>query len=151
MMDNQFDLNFNFAGTGAFAFDRAKMLAGDPNAGFIYFNVNDIDPFFVGVLPSDLDGNTPPPSGSPNHFAAFDADEFGGIDSIVLYDFHADFEHPENSTFTARPESPIPIAPFDPDLCGFDPECVPQPDGPPLDPIADRSHASLGLSQFWRS
>ena len=40
MMVHQFTLGGPFNGTGAYAFNRLKMLAGDPTANFIYFNLN---------------------------------------------------------------------------------------------------------------
>ena len=38
MTDNQFNGN-SFVGAGVFAFDRTKMLAGDPSASYIYFEI----------------------------------------------------------------------------------------------------------------
>lgn len=107
----------NFDGTGAFAFERAKMLVGDPTASLIYFNLNlaSHPEGIGGVLPSDFDGLIAPPTGRPNTFAYFIATEFGdSIDGLRLFDFHADFADPANSTFTERTESPIPVAAFNP-------------------------------------
>src|SRR6266853_3013614 len=116
MTTNQFTLGGPSNGAGAFAFNRARMLAGDPSAGFIYFNVNRAShPDAGGMLPSDFDGLTPPPAGRANTFSYFIADEFGGArDALRLFDFHADFAHPASSTFTERAESPLPVAAFDP-------------------------------------
>ena len=73
MTTNQFLLGGNFDGAGAFAFERVKMLAGDPTASLIYFNLNlaSHPEAIGGMLPSDLDGLTPPPPGRPNTFAYF--------------------------------------------------------------------------------
>jgi len=116
MTDNQFNLAGTvFLGAGAFAFDRKKMLAGDPSAGFIYFDQFPIDPNRGGQLPSDLDGLVPPPPGTPNYFAEFTATEFGSpADAMRVYEFHADFGAPASSTFTERADSPIPVAAFNP-------------------------------------
>ncbi len=116
MTDNQFNqAGTAFLGAGAFAFDRAKVLAGDPTASFIYFDVANIDPTIGGMLPSDADGLTPPPAGAPNAFAYFIATEFGDAsDGLRVFDFHADFAVPANSTFAERAESPIAVAAFDP-------------------------------------
>lgn len=66
MTDNQFNAAGTvFQGAGVFAFDRAKMLAGDPNASSIYFDLHGVDPAISGMLPADLDGSAPPP-GTPN-------------------------------------------------------------------------------------
>ena len=60
MTDNQFNqAGTAFLGGGAFAFDRAKMLAGDPTASFIYFDLFTLDPTIGGMLPSDADGLDP--------------------------------------------------------------------------------------------
>ena len=119
MSIHQFEKTGNFfRGAGFFAFDRAKMLAGDPTAGFIYFNScpDFLNCTVVGAYPSDLDGLIPPPTGSPNVFALFTADEYNDPegDGLRLFDFHADFAVPENSTFTERIGSPLTVAPFNP-------------------------------------
>ncbi|HWS54795.1 MAG TPA: fibronectin type III domain-containing protein [Pyrinomonadaceae bacterium] len=108
MTDNQFT-NF-FAGAGVFAFDRAKMLVGDPSASFIYFDLATND---GGMLPSDWDGTLPPLPGAPNVFAQFTAGEFGDpSDAMRFWAFHADFATPANSTFTQT--ALVPVAAFNP-------------------------------------
>jgi subtilisin-like proprotein convertase family protein len=116
MTDNQFNqAGTAFLGAGVFAFDRARMLAGDPSAGFIYFDLFTLDPTIGGMLPSDADGLIPPPPGAPNVFAYFIATEFGDAsDGLRVFNFHADFDAPASSTFTERAESPIAVAAFDP-------------------------------------
>ncbi len=119
MTDNQFNqAGTAFLGAGAFAFDRAKMLVGDPTASFIYFDIENGNPNVGGVLPADLDGYTPPPPGTPNYFVYFTADEFADpahpFDSLRIYEFRADFANPAASTFTERADSPVLVAPFDP-------------------------------------
>jgi len=118
MTSNQFNNGGPFDGAGAFAFDRTKMLVGDPTAGLIYFNLNlTFEPNGIfGMLPSDQDGLLPPPVGAPNVFLYFTAGEFGDAagDAVRLFNFHSDFATPANSTFTERSESPIALAAFDP-------------------------------------
>src|SRR5882724_8444769 len=115
--DRQFTaplLTYN--GFGCFAFDRAKMLVGDSTAAFIYFNAGPLlSNASSGMIPSDFNGLTPPPAGAPNLFSVFTDDAFVGdlSDALRLFDFHADFAAPTNSTFTERPESPLPVASFD--------------------------------------
>jgi hypothetical protein len=113
MSDNQFNqAGTAFLGGGAFAFDRKKMLQGDPTASFVYFDVEPIDPTAGGMLPTDLDGVVTPPIGMPNVFMEFRADEFGDpLDAIRPYEFHVDFAIPANSTFTVRPD--VAVAAFD--------------------------------------
>ncbi|HVG28789.1 MAG TPA: hypothetical protein VM864_03620 [Pyrinomonadaceae bacterium] len=103
-----------FRGAGVYAFDRTKMLSGDPTASYIYFDLATTFPNSSGMLPSDADGLLPPPAGAPNVIAEFDANEFGGTDSLLLYNFHADFGNPAASTFTQRSDSPLIVAAFDP-------------------------------------
>ncbi len=121
MTVNQFtEPGDHFNGVGMYALDRKKMLVGDPTASFIYFNRNgtDFPEFYNSTLPSDQDGLEAPPPGSPNVFAYLISDEFEGApynkDALRLFDFHADFATPANSTFIERPESPVLVAAFDP-------------------------------------
>src|SRR5882724_3716550 len=114
--DRQFTLGVTYNGFGCFAFDRAKMLVGDSTATFIYFNAGLLlSNASSGMIPSDFNGLTPPPAGAPNVFSVFTDDAFVGdlSDALRLFDFHADFAVPANSTFTERPESPLPVASFD--------------------------------------
>src|SRR5260221_1184700 len=125
MIDNQFFLGGSFSGTGVFAYDRAKMLAGNPAATYVYFDLNALDPLIGGMLPSDLDG-PPPPVGTPNYFAYPVAIGFGDAsDGMRIFSFHADFAVPANSTFTERAESPVAVAADDPNLCNFGLGCLP--------------------------
>lgn len=106
----------DFSGTGMFAFDRAKMLVGDANASYVYFNRPSTTAARLGnLLPADLDGLRPPPMGAPNIFVGYSATEYGDAqDAVRLFDFHVDFINPANSTFTERNESPLAVAAFDP-------------------------------------
>lgn len=106
----------DYTGTSALAFDRQKMLAGDPAAGYIYFEFPSANILRTGgMLPSDLDGYTPPPAGAPNMFVSYISNDYGDpIDGMKLFEFHADFQTPSNSTFTERAESPVEVAVFDP-------------------------------------
>jgi hypothetical protein len=115
MTTDQF-LGSDYAGSGVFAFDKAKMMRGDASAGYIYFDL--ASPATIrlgGLLPADFDGINAPPENAPNVFLGYSATEYGdAADAIRLFDFRADFQNPSNSTFAERPESPIPVAPFDP-------------------------------------
>ncbi len=113
--DRQFTNGAAYNGFGCFAFDRAKMLVGDSTASYIYFAVDPaVSNSSSGMIPSDYNGLTPPPKGAPNVFSVSLDDALGdAIDGLRLYDFHADFAVPANSTFIERPESPIAVASFD--------------------------------------
>lgn len=149
MTDNQF-IGSTFAGAGVFAFDRAGMVAGDPTASFIYFDLALLDPSIGGMLPSDLDGPLPP-AGAPNPFAYFTADEFGDPqgDALRIFDFHVNFANPGASTFIERIGSPLATDPFDPNLCNFSRNCIPQPGtAVGLDAISDRLMYRLQYRNF---
>jgi hypothetical protein len=121
-----------FVGVGAYALNRAQALAGNPNPQIISFLVPPSPLYLVGdgLLPSDLDGPTPPPPGSPNFYVG-SQDNNGGYgapsDGLNLFRFHADFGVPANSTFTLA--STIPVASFNSilALCGGSRACIPQP------------------------
>lgn len=109
-------LGSDYAGSGVFAFDRSKLLAGDPTASYIYFDLASPTTIRLGgLLPADLDGMRPPPAGTPGIFVGYSATEYGDpADAIRLFDFRPDFAEPFNSTFSERPESPISVPQFDP-------------------------------------
>ncbi len=112
--DRQFTGGVTYNGFGVFAFDRAKMLIGDSTASYVYFNAGpNLSESSSGMIPTDYNGLTPPPAGAPNVFSVFLDDSFDSEDALRLFDFHADFAVPANSTFIERPESPLPVAAFD--------------------------------------
>jgi hypothetical protein len=164
---NQFaEPDFDFAGGGAIALDRARMLAGDPDAPMVYFNLFNRDPNLGGLLPADLDGHRLPPAGTPGLFAQVsdpteevladshegegeEGGEGGGepgedrqvhsvsVDSIQLFRFHVDWDHPASSRFDGPTN--LATAPFDENMCDFDNECIPQKGTfAKLDPLSDR-------------
>lgn len=151
MTDNEFNSSLTaFVGAGAFAFDRSKMLVGDPTATYIYFD----QPAALGIggqLPSDLDG-PPPPAGAGNIFAMFTANEFGdpGGDGLRLWEFKPNFATPAASTFTelTSEATPIPVAAFSP-LSPSGRADVPQPGTTArLDTISDRLMFRLQYRNF---
>ena len=80
MTFNYFNLSLppasQFQGAGAWAFDRTKMLNGQP-ATAINFQTSAT---YGGLLASDLDGSIAPPAGSPNYVAAIDTPvSFGAL------------------------------------------------------------------------
>ena len=85
---NQFD-NWNWAGGGICAVDSDKMIAGDPDAEMVFF---DLGTAVGSLLPADADGATPPPEGSPEYFMNM------GSSSLKIWEVDIDWENPENST-----------------------------------------------------
>lgn len=154
MTTNQFLNGATFNGAGIFAFERAKMVAGDPTAAMVYVNLNttDFPEGIGGMLPADVDGLTPPPLGVPGVFSYFTADEFGdAADALRVFDFRVDFATPAASTFTERAESPIRVAAFNP-LTPTGRDDVVQPPAAStaaaLDSIADRLMFRLAYRNF---
>jgi hypothetical protein len=90
MSANRFNSN-GWQGNGAYAYDRTAMLAGNPDAQRISF---EISIGYVTLYPSDCDG-TFPPYGTPSYFAYI---KNNGGQSLGIYEFHADFATPANST-----------------------------------------------------
>jgi hypothetical protein len=88
-----------FLGAGFYTFERAKMLVGDPTAKIIGFSSatnND-----GGFLPTNLQGFTPPPIGTPNLFIEFFADEFGPEGDVLRpFAFSPNYTTPASSTLT---------------------------------------------------
>ncbi len=143
-------LGADYVGAGAFAFDREKLLAGDPSASYVYFNLQvPVGPRRKGLLPSDLDGLRTPTAGAPNVFASYTASEYGDAqDAIRLYDFHAEFDDPFSSTFTERPESPIAVAAFDPTSPDGRADISQPVPGEKLDSQSDRLNYRLAYRNF---
>ena len=99
-------LGLAFQGVGAYALNRAQMLAGNPTPQVISFlEPPGAQPYRVGdgLLPSDLDGTALPPAGSPNYFVGSmdNGGPYGApADALNVFKFHVDFATPANSTFT---------------------------------------------------
>ncbi len=96
---------FNSSGTAylgpqAWAFDRTKMIAGQP-ATMITFPT--LGPTFPPWLPADLDGSTLPPTGAPNSLVMLPDNTPA---TYRVYHFHVDFTTPLNSTLTFFGSSP---------------------------------------------
>jgi hypothetical protein len=148
-----------FLGAGAWAFERAAMLAGQP-ARVVYFRLGAGDPvasqtFFGGQEPSTLDGFTLPPAGSPNYFVEVDAKGDGAppdtgvaASTLAIWKFHVDWSNPANSTFgdsLNNPNTRTPVTDFARPGCTVNAsgncvsESVPQAGDPgQLDAIGDR-------------
>ncbi|PWT92993.1 MAG: hypothetical protein C5B54_02600, partial [Acidobacteria bacterium] len=138
MTDNQFNGN-SWAGAGVYAFERSKMLTGDP-AQIVYFDLFTVDQNFGGMLPNDLDGPAPD-VGTPATFAEVDDDSVFGTDRISLWQFHVDWNNTANSTFgiSGEPNIHLDTDPFDWNMCNFNRDCIPQPNtSQGLDAITDR-------------
>lgn len=130
---------------GAYVFDRSAMLDGSPATFQSFTGLNGgtgVDSRGNRIIPSDWDGNNPPPAGAPNYFmtmldGAFD----GGNDRLEIREFHVDWNVPANTTLNLV--TTLNTAPFDSDLgCaanGGIRTCIPQPGTTTrLDALANR-------------
>jgi hypothetical protein len=82
------------------AFDRTKMLAGNPSAGMISLTVPPTPSSgFFSALPADADG-TLPPFGTPCPIFTYEDDTWssGGTDQLRIYKMTTDWVTPANST-----------------------------------------------------
>ena len=149
MSDEQY-IGSDFVGVGVFAFEREKMLAGDASASYIYYDLPAASTVRLGsFLPSDLDGLNPPPQNTPNTFVAYTATEYGNAqDAIRLFDFRADFQNPNNSSFTERAESPVAVAPFDPTSPEGRADIAQPAPGEKLDAVSDRIMPRIAYRNF---
>ncbi len=132
-----FDMFLNgqtYIGPDACAYDRNSMLAGLSATQQCFQQSAALGP----LLPSDLDGTTPPPTGSPNYMLTF------GTNTLNMYKFHVDWVTPANSTFTGP--TVINVAAFSP-LCGGG-QCVPEPGSQTLDSLGDRLMHRLAYRNF---
>ena len=120
---NGYYVSANESSYTAYAFDRAKMLAGNPNASFVRF---------AGetnfLMPADVDGKNVGPAGGGLFYTFKDSDfHGGGRDRIELFQLDPDFAVPANSTFALI--RTFNVAPFTFTVCGFfNFNCIPQKD-----------------------
>ncbi len=137
---------FNSAGTSflgpqPFAFDRTKMLSGQP-ATFVS-PVGPLGGTASAFLPADIDGSTLPPAGAPETYVSFP-----GSGKYNVYHFHVDFTTPSNSTWTTFA---TPTAAAFTSLCPTTRACVPESgvtSANYLDGIGDRLMFRLPYRNF---
>lgn len=122
----------SFVGVGAYAINRAQLIAGNPAPQVISFFVPPGATAWQigdGLLPADVDGPVLPPVGSPGYFVG-SADQGGPYsapaDVLTLWKLTFNFANPAASTFVRT--HTIPTSNFD---TIFDPcsgrSCIPQP------------------------
>jgi len=83
----------SFKGAAFVAFERDKMLIGDPDAQMIYYG--EFSSKF-GFLPSDVDGEAPP-VGTPNYITGI---SFFGSHKMQIYEMSVDWNNTANSTLS---------------------------------------------------
>jgi hypothetical protein len=113
------------AGGEVCALDRTSMLSGQA-ATQQCFSTS-----LAGLLPSDVDGPTPPPSGEANTVVALGSSNT----TLAAWRFHVDWATPANSTLTGPAD--LSVATYSEACDGG--QCVPQADvADTLDSLADR-------------
>jgi hypothetical protein len=128
-----------FSGAEACAFDRNAMLTGAPASAICFQQASTVS----SLLPSDLDGGTLPPAGSPNYYV-------GLADSTHLnfFRFHVDFASPAHATFSGP--TLVPVASYS-EICarGTNESCIPEPaPGEGVDALSDRVMFRLAYRNF---
>jgi hypothetical protein len=120
-----------FQGVGAYALNRAQVLANNPAAQVLSFLAPATPAFNVGdgLLPADVDGITPPPPGSPHYYmGSMDTNSATGApqDALTLWKFTVNFAVPASSSFVLA--NTIPVGAFNSILarCGGTRSCIPQ-------------------------
>ena len=92
--------HFLFVATLVCAFDRNNMLLGNTASEQCFEAPSST---LHSFLPSDLDGQTAPPVGSPNYFVNLDP----ANNALDFWSFHVDWTTPSNSTFTGPTVLPV--------------------------------------------
>jgi hypothetical protein len=133
---NLFANGSSFAGSDLCAYDRAAMLSGAAMPAQICFTIS-LD---GGFLPSDLDGPTAPPDGTPGLFLNFET-----LSSLRMYKLSPNFAFPSSSTLS--PPTDIPVAAFG-EACNGG-TCIPQLNtSRQLDSLGDRLMYRLAYRNF---
>lgn len=113
---------------GAYAIDRAQMIAGNPSPPLVQFTVPVNQFSGDGLLPADIDGDALPPPNSPAYYIGSmdNGGPYGATeDALSLWEFNINFAVPASSTFEVV--ATIPIAPYDTIFPCNGRSCIPQP------------------------
>ena len=125
-----------FTGAKVCALERSKML----NGLLATQQCLQLSTSFASLLPSDLDGSTAPPAGSPNYLLNL------GTNSLNLWKFHVDWINPLNTTLTGPIN--IPVVAFS-KACSGGGVCIPQGGTTQkLDSVGDRLMHRLAYRNF---
>ncbi len=137
---NIFQNGSTFTGPEVCAWNRNDMVNGVAKPAFKCFQLSKA---YDSLLPSDLEGATSPPAGSPNYLLAVDT----ASGALNLWKFHADFVTPANSTLTG-PTSIPGVAAFTAP-CTATQDCIPQPGTTQkLDALGDRLMYRVAYRNF---
>jgi hypothetical protein len=140
---------------GVYAFDRPKMILGQPATFAAFTNLSSLGTASVRdtrILPADLDGPAPP-AGTPGYFfRPVDSRQDPGfpVDRLEIYEFSANFA---TSTFNFTKTDTLNPAPFNTDACnrigGGIRDCVPEPaTNATVDALSNRPMMQLRFRSF---
>lgn len=109
---NAYFMTANSLNTDFSAFEREKMLVGDPTASVIKMDFPSIPLYFNSIAPSYAEGWRPPEDNAPCFFFAVQDNSFDGVetDHIKVIKSSINWDAPWTSTLTIHQE--IPTQPF---------------------------------------
>ena len=140
-----------YLGSSVYAFNKVKMIAGNPTAEVQRFRLNDGDNRYISIAPVSISGPTPPAAGSPGMFVYYNDDNFtaspADVDSISILSLQPDFATPANTTLSFQ--QGIAVAAFKSRVCGNSRACV--PGGSSYDAVSDRIMNRVYFRKFGSS
>ncbi len=139
-----------FSGLQLTVFNRNAMLAGNANPAFVQFSgaTTGQDPDF-GAIPGHFEGPDLPPAGTCNYLVhATDVQIFGltGSDRYRFWEACVNFSNPGASRLDQIGSINVPA--FDSNLCGFDRNCIPQPNPQRLDSLGQFTMYRFNMRYF---
>ncbi|MGO9648028.1 MAG: hypothetical protein ACLPOO_08235 [Terriglobales bacterium] len=150
---------FQNVGILACAFDRTNMLInGTVRTPQCFVYPQAPSGLFLGhsLLPADIDGTTPPPTGTVESFVSIENPSGTNTTSaqLNLWQMHVDWTTPTNSTFTGP--TPIAVNSYTPGCYNLkfptNTYCVPEPSSPTtknyIDSVGDRLMHRFAFRQF---
>lgn len=151
---------FIIDGVIACALDRTDMLVGATALAPQCFSYpTTLDPPYLGhsLQPADVDGTTPPPTGTPETFVSIENPLLNGTattsNTFNQWTFSVDWSNPSNTTFT---QSTVSVPTYTPGCynpsSATDTVCVPEPStassGNSIDSVGDRFEYRLAYRNF---
>ncbi len=109
----------SYLGSSVYAFDRTKMLNGDPTATAIRTRLTNADGRYFSMAPVSPEGPTAPPAGMKGTFMFYTDDAFTtdpvDVDSVYMFTMTPDFVTPANTVISTPTR--FATAAFDEQLC----------------------------------
>ena len=126
---NDFANGSSYSGSSVYAFDRAKMIAGNGTTTMQKFTLGTTSKFF-SMCPVGLEGTALPPSGTGGLIAYMADDAWtsttADTDSIGILEFKVDFVTPANTRITTK--ASLATAAYKSDICTTTRgQCITQP------------------------